>query len=161
MSEETTISVRGIDMKTWKEFQKAIIDQYGNLYGYIGPELTKALGYWLERRAGTSVPGTTRPDATPTDEGVERHYVGPGPAVFTTNAARIREAMTHFGGEATIQQVCSYLNEKYPGLNQGSISTSMSDLSINGPPSSLYSEDKKFLQRVARGRYRLVRERLS
>lgn len=134
MSEDTTITVRGIDMMTWKEFQKAIIDRYGNLYGYVGPELTKALEYWLERRVETP------PVKRTTD----------------TIADKIREAITHLGGEATIQQVCSYLNERYPGLNQGSISTSISDLSVNGPPSSLYSEDKKFLERVSRGRYRLI-----
>ncbi len=46
---ETTITVRKVNLAVWKEFQKRIVEIYGNLYGNIGREVTKALSLWLER----------------------------------------------------------------------------------------------------------------
>lgn len=139
MDEDTTVSVRGVDLQTWKEFQKAIIDMYGNLYGYLGHELSRALNFWLEKNRLSITPTQAK---THSAKAVKEY---------------VREAMESLGGEATIQQVCGYLREKYPEVNLGSISTGMSDLSTNGPPSSLYPMDQRILQRVSRGRYRLLR----
>lgn len=140
MKEDTTVSVRGVDLQTWKEFQKTIIDMYGNLYGYLGQELTKALDYWLEKnRIGTTQSQTTPQQSKPI-------------------RVLVLEAMVNLGGEATIQQVSGYVRERYPNVNLGSISTGMSDLSVNGPPSSLYPMDQRTLERVSRGRYRLLKK---
>lgn len=49
---DTTITVRGVDSKEWKEFQSGIVSLHGNLYGNIGQEVTNALGLWLERHRG-------------------------------------------------------------------------------------------------------------
>lgn len=49
---DTTITIRGVDSKTWKEFQSGIVILHGNLYGNIGQEVTNALELWLKRRAG-------------------------------------------------------------------------------------------------------------
>lgn len=144
--QETTITVRGVQLKTWKEFQKAIIDQYGNLYGYLGPEVTTALGLWLDNRSSSKASGVTDAEI-PADPTITR---------IGTNAYIIREALKDLGGEATIQQVISHLSQKYDSVDSESISTSMSDLATNGPPSSPYPKEKRFLKRVARGRYRLV-----
>ncbi|HIE23275.1 MAG TPA: AAA family ATPase [Candidatus Korarchaeota archaeon] len=51
---ETTITVRKVDLTVWKEFQKRIVEIYGNLYGNIGREVTNALSLWLKRNK----PGT-------------------------------------------------------------------------------------------------------
>ena len=69
----------------------------------------------------------------------------------------ILEAMRETGGEAYIQEVISYIHEKYGRVNPNTISTAMSDLAVNGPPSSLYPMETRFLERVARGKYRLIR----
>jgi hypothetical protein len=139
MSGDTTVTVRGVDLETWKEFQKSIIDIYGNLYGYVGPELTKALKLWLEKSgSGTAAVRTKRQ---------------PG----KTAKEMIREALTSLGGEATIQEVTGYIRDKYGLVNVNSISTDMSDLSINGPKSSLYPASQRFLERVSRGRYRVLK----
>lgn len=49
---ETTVTVRGVDSKSWKEFQRGIVSLHGNLYGNIGQEVTNALELWLERYRG-------------------------------------------------------------------------------------------------------------
>lgn len=138
-------------MKTWKEFQKAIIDQYGSLYGYLGPEISRALGLWLKDKTGER---QAKGRLT-----TQMHPQGPLPKIVRqgTSASRIYDAMNALGGEATIQQVASHLNQKYGSVNASTVSTDMSDLAINGPPSSLYHEDQKFLERVARARYRLIK----
>jgi len=140
MGEETTITVRGVDLDVWKEFQKAIIDKYGNLYGYLGQELTKALDYWLQNKQPSAQGGAQE--------------LKPGKSV----KSMIKEALQSLGGEATIQQVSAYVKDRYHDFNLGSISTGMSDLSVNGSPSSLYPKDKRILERVSRGRYRLLRQ---
>ncbi len=46
------ITVRGVEPRAWKEFQRGIVGMHGNLYGNIGQEVTNALGLWLERYRG-------------------------------------------------------------------------------------------------------------
>jgi len=48
---EITITVRGVDLEVWKEFQKRIIDIHGNLYGNLGIEVTHALELWLDKKS--------------------------------------------------------------------------------------------------------------
>jgi hypothetical protein len=159
IQEETTITVRGVDLHAWKEFQKAIIDGYGHLSGNLGIELTKALGYWLEKRIvskGTEEVNTPEVKQTNSMNSISDFSKYVQQSNHPSQSEMIRDAMTNLGGEATIQQVQRYLNDKYRGLNQGSISTSMSDLSVNGPPSSLYPMDRRFLERISRGKYRIV-----
>ena len=50
-----TITVRGVDLEVWKEFQKKIIDIYGNVYGNLGPQVTNALKLWLDRHKAPSL----------------------------------------------------------------------------------------------------------
>lgn len=66
----------------------------------------------------------------------------------------IREALLHFGGEGTIEQVKSYIKSKY-GFKWKDIGTTMADLTFPGSRSSTYSLNERFLERVGRGRYRL------
>lgn len=49
---ETTITIRGVDSKVWKELQRGIVSLHGNLYGNIGQEVTNALELWLDRYRG-------------------------------------------------------------------------------------------------------------
>ena len=49
--DDTTITVRGVDMETWKEFQKRIIDIEGNIYGNLGKKVTEALKLWLDKNS--------------------------------------------------------------------------------------------------------------
>jgi len=49
---DATVTIRGIDSKTWKEFQTGIVNLHGNLYGNIGQEVTNALNLWLDRYLG-------------------------------------------------------------------------------------------------------------
>ena len=49
---ETTITIRGVDSKVWKEFQRGIVSMHGNLYGNIGQEVTNALELWFDRYRG-------------------------------------------------------------------------------------------------------------
>jgi len=79
----------------------------------------------------------------------------PATKPIKTYADRIREAMTDLGGEATVQDVIHHLHQKY-SCDPVSLSTSMSDLAVNGPDSSSYPMKKRFLERVERGRYRLI-----
>jgi len=73
----------------------------------------------------------------------------------------IREAMESLGGERTIREVFDWIDSHYPEekVNYISVSTAMSDLSINGLPSSQYPMNKRFLWRVRRGVYRLANEK--
>jgi len=70
----------------------------------------------------------------------------------------ILDAMEDLGGERSISEVIGRINSHYPNENvsHSSVSTAMSDLSVNGPPSSLYPMDRRFLWRVKRGLYRLA-----
>lgn len=70
----------------------------------------------------------------------------------------IREAMESLGGEGSIQQVTDHIKSLYPEykVNPSTISTMMSDLSVNDPPSSSYPPVRKFLVRVRRGCYRMT-----
>jgi len=72
-----------------------------------------------------------------------------------TYYALIKEAMSKLGGRASIQEVFGYIKSKHRGVNRNTVSTAMSDLSVNGPPSSLYPMSKRFLFRIGRGRYEL------
>ncbi len=49
---DTTVTVRGVDSKVWKDFQRGIVSLHGNLYGNIGQEATNALALWLDRYQG-------------------------------------------------------------------------------------------------------------
>lgn len=49
---DTTVTIRGVDSKAWKEFQRGIVSLHGNLYGNIGQEVTNAMKLWLERYRG-------------------------------------------------------------------------------------------------------------
>lgn len=49
---DATVTIRGVDSKTWKEFQTGIVSLHGNLYGNIGQEVTNALNLWLDRHLG-------------------------------------------------------------------------------------------------------------
>jgi hypothetical protein len=69
--------------------------------------------------------------------------------------ALIKEAMTKLGGRASIQEVFEYIKSKRRSVNRNTISTAMSDLSVNGPPSSLYHMSRRFLFRIGRGQYEL------
>jgi len=53
-SNMTTVTIRGVDLEVWKKFQKKIIDIYGNIYGNLGREMTKALELWLEKTNKTT-----------------------------------------------------------------------------------------------------------
>jgi len=67
--------------------------------------------------------------------------------------ALIKEAMVRLGGRASIQEVFEYIKSKRRSVKRNTISTAMSDLSLNGPPSSLYPMSRRFLFRVGRGQY--------
>jgi hypothetical protein len=72
----------------------------------------------------------------------------------------IREAMKSLGGKGSIQQVTDWIRSRYPDddVNPNTISTAISDLSINGPPSSSYPTARRFLFRVDRGYYRMAKK---
>ena len=136
---ETTITVRGVDMGTWKEFQKALIDMYGTVYGTLGPELTKAIRERLEKIKADTESSDIKP--------IEKESL----------RKLIYGAMVALGGEGTISEVHAYLVQKY-GIFDHDVSTAMGDLSINGAPSSRYKEEYKFLERISRGKYRLIKK---
>lgn len=154
-NEETTITVRGVDLKVWKQFQAQVVEKYGEIYGKLGPEVTGALKAWLARSGSKA-------------ENVDysKYTLKPGvPAVLDPNGALsvrslILEAMKARGGEANTQEVIGYIHGKYGPVNDNTISTAMSDLAVNGPPSSTYKMEKRFLVRISRGRYRLEKETL-
>lgn len=68
------------------------------------------------------------------------------------------EAMKALGGERSISEVYNWIDSHYldENVSRSSLSTSMADLSLNGPPSSLYTMNERFLWRVRRGVYRLA-----
>lgn len=72
----------------------------------------------------------------------------------------IREAITSLGGKGSIQQVTDWIRSRYPNddVNPSTISTAMSDLSINSAPSSSYPTVRRFLFRVDRGYYRVAKK---
>lgn len=70
----------------------------------------------------------------------------------------IREALENLGGEGTIKQVKDYIVSKY-GPRWKDISTAMADLTFPGSKSSTYTINERFLERVAKGRYRLRKEK--
>jgi hypothetical protein len=111
---EISIAVRGVDLHTWKEFQKAIIDRHGNLYGNLGMEVTKAFHYWLNQ--------------------YNTYAKSRKPLVGSVSTAR-RDAALSLGGEATTYEVRAFLVDKF-GKFEHDISTAMSDLANNGAPSS-------------------------
>lgn len=59
---ETTVTIRGVDSKLWKEFQTGIVSIHGNLYGNIGLEASNALKLWLERYRGMESAVSVPPD---------------------------------------------------------------------------------------------------
>ncbi len=68
----------------------------------------------------------------------------------------IRDALDDIGGTVTIEVVADWISERHPyQFERDTIGTAMSDLSVNGPSSSDYREEQKFLFRVERGKYRL------
>jgi hypothetical protein len=66
-----------------------------------------------------------------------------------------KEAMVKLGGRASIQEVFEYIKSKRRNVNRNTISTAMSDLSVNGPPSSLYPMSRRFLFIIGRGKYEI------
>ncbi|MEE9595020.1 MAG: hypothetical protein V3V92_06435, partial [Candidatus Hydrothermarchaeales archaeon] len=76
--------------------------------------------------------------------------------VIKSTRELIEEAVTHKSVIVTIDDMVNWISLKYPHqIERETIATAMSDLSVNGPPSSSYREDQKFLFRVERGKYRL------
>jgi hypothetical protein len=71
----------------------------------------------------------------------------------------IREAVRSSFGEVSIDEVLKWirLNYRNDDVKRNTISKTMSQLCINGPPSSRYPDSKKFLYRVGRGIYREFR----
>lgn len=67
----------------------------------------------------------------------------------------IKESVLKLGGRASIEEVYRYIKSKRPSVNRNTISTAMSDLSVNGPLSSLYPMARRFLSRVGKGQYEL------
>ena len=137
----------------WVEFQEMVRRKYGTLYGNLGPEVTSALKAWLDN---------SRPNLRHVD--VSKYLSKPNvPRVLDPQGSMsvkglIYESMKNFGGEASVHKVISFIHEKYGPVNSNTIATAMSDLAINGPPSSLYRIEARFLRRISRGRYRLTRE---
>ena len=151
---ETIISVRGVDPEVWEAFQGSVRKKYGNLYGKLGPEVTSALKAWLE---------APPPPKKLEQLDISKYFLKMDvPSVLVRGGALsvkslIYEAVKSLGGEATIRDVIAFVHEKYGPVKESTIATAMSDLAVNGPPSSLYSVEARFLQRVSRGRYRLTK----
>lgn len=141
-------------MGVWKKFQENVVEKYGEVYGKLGPEVTAALKAWSEK-----------PISKVRDLDYTKYTLKPDvPAVLDPSGALsvrslILEAMKARGGEANTQEVIGYIHEKYGPVNDNTISTAMSDLAVNGPPSSTYRTEKRFLRRVSRGTYRLEEAR--
>ena len=66
----------------------------------------------------------------------------------------ILEAMRALGGEGSISQVKGWIDQRMPGKWKD-ISTAMADLAYPGSPSSTYPLEKRFLERIRPGVYRL------
>jgi len=62
--------------------------------------------------------------------------------------------------ECSIQEMYEKIRRKYPKIeiNRNTVATEMSDLAVNGPDSSEYSMQKRFLKRVKRGTYKLQKK---
>jgi hypothetical protein len=73
---------------------------------------------------------------------------------MTTAADAIREAMEALGGEAAARNVKDWVEARYPG-RWVDVTVDMADLTYPGNASSTYRQDRRFLERVSRGRYRL------
>jgi hypothetical protein len=73
-----------------------------------------------------------------------------------TAAAAIQEALEAIGGEGSVAEVTAWINKRYPGRWKD-ITVAMADLTYPGNKSSRYAIDRRFLDRVAPGRYRLRR----
>ena len=72
-----------------------------------------------------------------------------------TVADDIRQAMTAMGGERKIYEVKGWISE-HLGRHWADVGTAMADLTIPGNSSSTYSPERRFLERVGRGVYRLA-----
>ena len=114
---------------------------------------------------------TRNHDATPVltmpDEGqVARHETvirASKPSAAPTGAGKastadqaIREALESLGGEAQAFEIREWVETRYPG-RWISLSTTIADLAHPGSPSSPYPTERRFLERVTAGRYRLRR----
>lgn len=75
---------------------------------------------------------------------------------MTTAAEAIREAMDALGGEADAREVKAWVDARYPE-GWADITVQMADLTYPGNTSSTYPPDQRFLERIARGQYRLRR----
>lgn len=82
----------------------------------------------------------------------ERSTVTTGAA--TTVAASIREALEALGGEASVHDVKEWVSSHYPGRWKD-VAVPMADLSYRGSRWSQYAPERRFLERVSPGRYRL------
>ena len=72
----------------------------------------------------------------------------------------IYENMGKVGDSCSINDMYEKIRRKYPKIeiNRNTVSTQMSDLSTNGPDSSTYPMNKRFLKRIGRGEYQLRRK---
>ena len=77
-----------------------------------------------------------------------------GGQVAANVAEAILEAMRARGGQASVKEVGAWVQEHYPGRWKD-VSTSMADLTFPGSPSSGYPANKRFLERISPGVYRL------
>jgi hypothetical protein len=73
---------------------------------------------------------------------------------MVTAADAIRSAMEALGGEADAREVKVWVDEHYRG-RWADITVQMADLTYPGNVSSTYPPERRFLRRVARGRYAL------
>jgi hypothetical protein len=78
--------------------------------------------------------------------------------VKTSNLkAAIVEALASLGGSGTISEVSEYLNSKYPNKRKfNTIGRIMADLCPEST-SSFYSKKDRVLERIGRGKYRLIK----
>lgn len=69
----------------------------------------------------------------------------------------IYENMGKIGDSYSINDMYEKIRKKYPKIeiNRNTVSTEMSDLSVNGPDSSQYLMHARFLKRIGRGKYQL------
>jgi len=71
-----------------------------------------------------------------------------------TAAEAIWQAMTTLGGERSITEVRSWIEDHYPN-RWVDIGTPMADLAYPGNASSKYSPEQRFLEALGDGRYRI------
>lgn len=119
--------------------------------GIVGLIFVVVLVVVLRRRKKRpkEVPSPSKPSPSKPEQTIDK----PKPEEKPTKDL-IREAVEKIGGIVSIDNVVRHISSKYPGINKDTISTAMSDLAVNGPPSSLYKDSEKFLFRVERGKYR-------